>query len=138
PAPAATPAPASVAVAGFDSSTIFTELAVGLAAASAADRQALVGKVKGIFQFDLKSASGAAQTWTLDLKNGDGSVFLGAGSAKADVTIAIADKDFVDLAAGKLNAQKGFMQGKIKIKGAVMLAAKLDTALKELRPKAKL
>jgi putative sterol carrier protein len=38
---------------------------------------------------------------------------LGAGSAKPDIVINVQDKDFVDLAAGKLNGQKAFMQGKV-------------------------
>lgn len=35
----------------------------------------------------------------------------------ADTTITIAQKDFEDLVAGKLNPPVAFMQGKIKIKG---------------------
>jgi putative sterol carrier protein len=63
-----------------------------------------------VFQFDVKSAEGKVQTWTIDLKNGTGDIGLGVGSNKPDVTIAVADKDFVDLANGKLNGQKAFMQ----------------------------
>ena len=40
------------------------------------------------------------------MKNGDGSLVEGEGT-KPDVTIIVADADFVQLAAGKLDAQKG-------------------------------
>lgn len=42
---------------------------------------------------------------------------------------AIADT-FVSLSDGKLNAQKAFMTGALKVKGNVMLATKLDGVLK--------
>lgn len=35
---------------------------------------------------------------------------------KPDITLTMDEKTFLDLAAGKGNAQKLFMQGKIKIK----------------------
>jgi putative sterol carrier protein len=128
----------SVAVPGFESSATFVEIQTGIASLPQSVKEATVKKVKGVFQFDVKSAEGKVQTWTIDLKNGTGDIGLGVGSNKPDVTIAVADKDFVDLANGKLNGQKAFMQGKIKVKGNVMLATKLDTVLKDLKPKAKL
>ncbi|KAJ3417403.1 hypothetical protein HDV05_004868 [Chytridiales sp. JEL 0842] len=137
--PAAAPkAEGGVDVPGFASSAVFAQIHGGLTAASPAEREATVKKVKGIFQFDVKGADGKIQTWTLDLKTGAGSVITGAGSAKPDIVIAVADKDFVDLAGGKLNGQKAFMSGKIKVKGQIMLAAKLDQVLNSLKPKAKL
>lgn len=41
---------------------------------------------------------------------------------KADVTINTSDDTFVDMADGKLNGQKAFMSGKLKVKGNIMLA----------------
>lgn len=66
------------------------------------------------------NAQGKSQTWTLDLKE-KGSLVKGTG-AKADVTISVTDENFVQLATGKLNGQKAFMSGKIKLKGNMMLA----------------
>ncbi len=54
------------------------------------------------------------------------------------MTVIVNDKDFLDLAAGTLNAQKAFMSGKIKIKGNMGLSAKLEAVLKLAAPKGKL
>lgn len=42
---------------------------------------------------------------------------------------------FVALADGKLNAQKAFMTGQLKVKGNIMLATKLDGVLKASKGK---
>jgi putative sterol carrier protein len=129
PLPTAAAAAGSIAVPGFKSSDVFEQLRVGLEALPAAERTAMVGKVKGVFQFVVTNDAKQTQTWTVDLKNGTGSAALGA-QGKADIAVSVADQDFTDLAAGKLNGQKAFMSGKIKVKGNMMLATKLETVLK--------
>jgi putative sterol carrier protein len=47
------------------------------------------------------------------------------------VTLALSDEDFGKLVAGKANAQRLFMSGKLKVKGDVMKATKLDPILKK-------
>lgn len=54
------------------------------------------------------------------------------------VTLVLSDADFQSLATGKGNAQRLFMSGKLKIKGNVMKATKLDPILKQAQSKAKL
>jgi sterol carrier protein 2 len=127
--PAAVSASAPVSVPGFGSSPIFEQIRAGLETLPEAERVANVKKVQGIFQFDVKNAEGKTQSWALDLKNGGGSISVGTHS-KPDITIIVSDQDFQDMASGKLNGQKAFMSGKIKVKGKMMLATKLDVVLK--------
>jgi len=56
-------------------------------------------------------------------------VFLLAG--KADVTLTLADEDLLELMTGKLNPQKAFFQGKLKIQGNMGLAMKLQEFQKQ-------
>lgn len=54
------------------------------------------------------------------------------------VTLVLSDADFAKLMSGKANAQKLFMSGKLKIKGDVMKATKMEPVLKKAQDKAKL
>ena len=54
------------------------------------------------------------------------------------VTLILSDEDFGKLVGGSANAQKLFMSGKLKVKGDVMKATKLEPVLKKAQSKAKL
>jgi len=90
----------------------------------------LVNKVKGVYQFNLGD-----EKWTVDLKNGAGSVKEGPAD-KADCTLTLTKSDFLDLAAGKLNGQQAFMQGKLKISGNMAYAMKLGMLFESKAPAA--
>lgn len=131
-APPAAAAPAAAATpsigAGLKSGPTFE----AIQAAIARDGAALVKSVGGIITFDVTAP---AARFTIDLKNGSGSFRVGdaAAPAKPDLTITVSDDDFSLMAAGKLNAQQAFMKGKIKIKGNMSLAMKLQTVLDAAR-----
>ncbi|MFY9446195.1 MAG: SCP2 sterol-binding domain-containing protein, partial [Dethiobacteria bacterium] len=76
--------------------------------------------------FELSGDNGG----TFQLKVTDGNVELveGAGD-NPNVTILMADNDFVDLMEGKLNATSAFMAGKLKVKGDMSLAMKLQSVI---------
>jgi len=102
----------------FRSAAVFEDLKKRVAATPD-----LVQQVNGVYQFDI-SKDGKTESWTVDLKNGKGSVAAGK-APKADCTLAVVDDDFVGMMTGKINSQQLFTQGKLKIKGNMGLAMKL-------------
>ena len=58
------------------------------------------------------------------IQNGELSIHEGQAEAP-NLTITIADDDLVNLFKGQLNPMMGVMNGKIKLKGDMMLAQKL-------------
>jgi 3-hydroxyacyl-CoA dehydrogenase/3a,7a,12a-trihydroxy-5b-cholest-24-enoyl-CoA hydratase len=91
----------------------------------------LVAKTATIFAFKLTDPPSA---WTIDLKNGNGSVSEGASGAP-DVTLELSESDFIGMASGKLDPQKLYFGGKLKISGNVMASQKLGF-LKHIDPEA--
>ncbi|KAJ6669702.1 hypothetical protein lerEdw1_000251 [Lerista edwardsae] len=91
----------------------------------------LVKKVNAVFQWNITKDKKTAVQWTVDLKNGSGELYQGPARGKADTTITLADEDFMDLVLGKMNPQKAFLSGKLKIKGNILLSQKLEMIFKD-------
>ncbi|KAF2736487.1 sterol-binding-like protein [Polyplosphaeria fusca] len=127
----------SLASADFPSSAAFDAISSSLAS-SPADRTDAIKKGGAIFCFTLKNGD-KAESWHIDLKE-TGTVGKGTAPAgkKPSVTLTLSDKDFQQLIAGKANAQKLFMSGKLKVKGDVMKATKMEPILKKAQTGAKL
>ncbi|KAI1850706.1 hypothetical protein JX265_004417 [Neoarthrinium moseri] len=103
---------------------------------SEADKKDAIKQGNAIFAFTLKNKAGETESWHIDLKE-KGQVGTGLG-AKPTVTLSLSDEDFGKLVAGQANAQRLFMSGKLKIKGDVMKATKMEPILKKAQTKAKL
>lgn len=54
------------------------------------------------------------------------------------VTLSLSEEDFGKLVDGSANPQRLFMSGKLKVKGDIMKATKLDPIMKKAKSKAKL
>ncbi|KAF7727638.1 hypothetical protein EC973_007296 [Apophysomyces ossiformis] len=126
-----------IVVPGFKSSELIAELNKVFENFSAEEKAKLIKQVNGVFQFVIKNDEGKEEIFTVDCKK-EGAVVRGKGKQKADAILSLKDADFVALATGKLNGQKAFMSGKLKIKGQIMLAMKLDNVFKSVNPTAKL
>ncbi|PVI06716.1 sterol-binding-like protein [Periconia macrospinosa] len=124
----------------FPSSVAFDAISQALSS-SPSDRTDAIKKGGAIFAIELKNTAKETESWYIDLKE-TGTVGKGTAPAskKAQVTLILSDKDFGDLVSGKANAQKLFMAGKLKVKGDVMKATKLEPVFKKVQgaPKAKL
>lgn len=78
---------------------------------------------------------GSSPSLSLCVRFGDhGVLFL----TKSTVTLTLSEEDFGSLVTGKANAQRLFMGGKLKIKGNIMKATKMEPILKKAQTKAKL
>ncbi|PFH62609.1 hypothetical protein XA68_12861 [Ophiocordyceps unilateralis] len=100
------------------------------------DRKDAIKQANAVFAFTLKNKAGETESWHIDLKE-TGKVGTGTGD-KPTVTLALSDEDFGNLVIGAANAQRLFMSGKLKIKGDIMKATKLDPIMKKAQGKAKL
>ncbi|RMZ80812.1 hypothetical protein DV737_g2805, partial [Chaetothyriales sp. CBS 132003] len=105
----------------------------------AAEQKDAVRQGQGIYAFKLKNKAGQEEAWHLDLKE-TGTVGKGEAPSgkKADVVLILSDENFAGLVAGKANAQQLFMSGKLKVKGNVMKATKMQPILAKAQNKAKL
>ncbi|KAF8984759.1 SCP2 sterol-binding domain-containing protein [Cyathus striatus] len=119
---------------GFKSSELISGLGAAFTKYSDAEKQSQIKKTNGVFELQVSNDKKETATWTVDLKKA-GTVQKGSAKPKADVTIILSDDTLVDLANGKINGQKAFMTGKLKTKGNMMLATKLDAVLKGAKAK---
>ena len=65
-----------------------------------------------------------AGTWKVDVQ--DGSVSVTEGDGDADATISASEETFEQIASGDLNATTAYMTGKLKVKGDMGAAMKLQ------------
>ncbi|KFW01095.1 Hydroxysteroid dehydrogenase-like 2, partial [Fulmarus glacialis] len=92
-----------------------------------------VRTTQGVFQFELSGDD--AGTWYIDLKTKGGSAGFGKPPVTADVVMSMSSADFVKMFTGKLKPTLAFMSGKLKIKGNMTLAIKLEKMLTQLNSK---
>jgi putative sterol carrier protein len=72
------------------------------------------------YVFDIDGAG----TWKVDVR--DGAVSVTEGEGDADATIAASEESFEKMIAGDLNPTTAYMTGKLKIKGDMGAALKLQ------------
>jgi putative sterol carrier protein len=72
------------------------------------------------YVFDIEGAG----TWKVDVDNG--AVTVAEGGGDADVTIATSQETFEKIIAGEQNPTSAYMTGKLKVKGDMGAAMKLQ------------
>jgi len=81
------------------------------------------------------------ETWILDLRKGKGILYKKKDEEdvdNADITLTMNGKTFVSLVNGKIGSQQAFLMRKLKIKGSMALAMKLQPILEAAKPVSKL
>ena len=86
----------------------------------------MVEDVKAVYQFVVTGDNGG--NWYAD-STGDTPMVVEGEHENPNVTITVADQDFVDIKSGQLSGQMAFMTGKLKIAGDMGLAMKLQKLL---------
>ncbi|XP_032491848.1 hydroxysteroid dehydrogenase-like protein 2 isoform X2 [Phocoena sinus] len=90
----------------------------------------IVKATQAVYQFELSGEDGG--TWFLDLKSKGGNVGYGEPSDRADVVMSMSTDDFVKMFSGKLKPTIAFMSGRLKIKGNMALAIKLEKLMNQM------
>jgi putative sterol carrier protein len=67
---------------------------------------------------------GGAGKWKVDVK--DGAVSVSEGADEADVTLSMTEENFEKMVARELNPTTAYMSGKLKVKGDMGAAMKLQ------------
>ncbi|XP_022830756.1 hydroxysteroid dehydrogenase-like protein 2 isoform X1 [Spodoptera litura] len=93
----------------------------------------LVQKTQAVYQFNVKGKEEGV--WHIDLKNGDGQCGQGEPKNPPDATLTMDGQHFAEMFAGKLKPTTAFMMGKLKIKGDIQKAMKLEKMMKSLQKK---
>ena len=80
-------------------------------------------KTAGVNNSYLFDIEGEGQ-WKVDVR--DGAVSVSEGTGEADVTITTSGENFDKIVAGEMNPTTAYMSGKLKIKGDMGAAMKLQ------------
>ncbi len=80
-----------------------------------------IAGMNAVYQFNLGDA-----TYAVAIADGAAAVSEGPAE-KASIELTMSEADFVALLKGELNGQQAFLTGKLKIKGDMTLAMKLQS-----------
>lgn len=90
------------------------------------ERKDKLAGMNAVFQFELSGDDGGV--WYVAVEKGEAKVAAEA-HANPGVTILMTADDFKQMIGGQLNPTAAFMSGKLKIKGDMGLAMRLQTLL---------
>ena len=91
-----------------------------------AERPEKLAGAAGVYQLDLTGEDGGS--YSLIIAEGKGDIRPGPAE-NPGVVVTMAAGDFIAMTGGKLNGMTAFMSGRLKIKGDMGLALKLQSLL---------
>jgi putative sterol carrier protein len=91
--------------------------------------------VNAVIEWEITNPEGGEDRWQIAIKDGECSVARD-GEAEPDVTFRIGPVEFVKLIAGAESGPKLFVFGKLKIRGNLLLAARVQGFFTMPRPEA--
>ena len=83
--------------------------------------------MNAVYQYDITGDDGGK--WYAAIKEGELEVVKGEHE-NPNITLTMADEDYLAMITGTLDGQAAFMTGKLKIKGDMSLAMKLESIFK--------
>ena len=83
--------------------------------------------MKAVYQFEISGTDPGI--YSVAIADGKARVAEGPHPSQ-DITILMASNDFADMVQGKLDGVRAFTEGKLRLKGDMMLAMKLQSFLK--------
>ena len=83
--------------------------------------------MNAVYQYDITGDGGGK--WYAAIKEGELEVIKGEHE-NPNITLTMADEDYLAMIAGTLDGQAAYMTGKLKIKGDMSLAMKLKSIFK--------
>ena len=95
-------------------------------ASQLADGGADLGSINSVYQFSISGDGGG--DWIIELTPDKQEVREGVDE-NAQCAISMSAEDFMGMIGGTLNPQMAFMTGKLRVKGDMGLALKLQTVL---------
>ena len=101
-------------------------------AALPTEGEGLKGQIRGNIQFSISGVD-----YHLALR-ADEPAAITRGIKDADLTVTVDEKVFLQLCSGELSPVNAFMSQKVRVKGKMPLAMKLEKILALARPRAKL
>ncbi|XP_044086536.1 stomatin-like protein 1 isoform X2 [Neovison vison] len=95
--------------------------------------EALVSQVGACYQFNVILPSGAQNIYFLDLTTGHGRVGHGVPDGIPDVVVEMTEADLRALLCRELRPLGAYMSGRLKVKGDLAVAMKLEAVLRALK-----
>lgn len=86
-------------------------------------RPEMLAGIEGVIQFDIHGPGGGV--WNAAIRGGGLKVSRGP-APKPDLSLQASTQDWLDLVSGKRSGQVLFMTGRLKVKGDIALAMKLQ------------